>query len=241
MSIIGADISFWQTKVDQNKNPIEYPNPSIMKESDSKFVIIRSGQGAWKDRDFYSNWKNFRGILPRGSYWFYDSRYKPKVQAKIYSDTLSGDLGELPLWCDFEDRYGGSWGRWQDWYDFMEHLKELVPNKSLGVYTGYYYWKEFTQGKGIPTSSLNYFKQYPLWIAAYNNSAPSVPKPWDKWTLWQFTDNGDGTLYGVHSKNIDLNYFNGTEEDFNKTFGIVYNRYTVRAVFGTEETVYKEN
>ena len=38
-----------------------------------------------------------------------------------------------------------------------------------------------------------------------------VPKPWAKteWLLWQFTDNGDGKIYGVESKNIDLNYFNG--------------------------------
>ncbi|MFN8381390.1 MAG: hypothetical protein U0V02_05590 [Anaerolineales bacterium] len=50
-----------------------------------------------------------------------------------------------------------------------------------------------------------------LWIANYGTNTPLVPKPWtaDEWTLWQFTDNGDGPLYGVESGNIDLNYFNG--------------------------------
>jgi len=69
---------------------------------------------------------------------------------------------------------------------------------------------------------LAYFKQYPLWIANYGVDSPLVPAPWDKneWTLWQITDNGDGALYGVESKNIDLNYFNGDEASFKAAFGL---------------------
>ncbi len=32
------------------------------------------------------------------------------------------------------------------WFDFMERLKALLPDKKLGVYTGYYYWQEFAAG-----------------------------------------------------------------------------------------------
>ena len=39
--------------------------------------------------------------------------------------------------------------------------------------------------------------------------------------LWQYTDKGDGIKYGVESLNIDLNYYNGTLEQFNLEFGVV--------------------
>ncbi len=49
-----------------------------------------------------------------------------------------------------------------------------------------------------------------------------IPKPWpkDEWLFWQFTDNGDGSLYGVESKNIDLNYFNGDLAAFRARFDL---------------------
>ncbi len=76
---------------------------------------------------------------------------------------------------------------------------------------------------GAPAASVNYFKQYPLCIANYGTTKPLVPKPWatDEWTFWQFTDNGDGTLYGVESLNIDLNYFNGDTAALQQRFDLV--------------------
>lgn len=217
MNLTLPDVSFWQ---DDNATPqgIDF---AMMREQTSS-VIIRAGQNSWTDPDFKTNWKAAKEAgLHRGSYWFYDSRLDPKKQAELWVKALGGDYGELPLWCDFEDRYGGAFGTWKHWYDFIENLKQLIPSDvEIGIYTGYYYWLEFTVAKAIPKTSLNYFKQFPLWIAAYNNHAPTVPAPWETWTLWQYTDNGDGAPYGVESKNIDLNYFNGSEEDFIKRFGL---------------------
>jgi len=213
----GPDVSFYQ---DDPATPrgIDF---DLMKAAGSDLVIIRAGQRTWADRDVKKNWAAAKGKLPRGAYWFYDSREDPKKQAALCLSLLGDDLGELPLWCDFEDKYGGPFGRWQDWYDFMEELKALRPGIRLGVYTNYFYWSERTIGKGITTASLNYFKQYPLWIAAYNPVGPKVPEPWIDWTLWQYTDKGNGPLYGVESKNIDLNYFNGDAEAFANFAGAV--------------------
>ena len=143
----------------------------------------------------------------RGSYWFYDSRVNPKRQAEKWVETLGNDTGEMEMWCDYEDRYGGPFGGWRNWFDFMERIKTLLPEKKLGVYTGYYYFQEFAAG-------INYFAQYPLWIAWYNPTMPLIPPIWQDWTYWQFTDDGDGTLFGVESREIDLNYFNGSEAEF---------------------------
>lgn len=216
--IIGPDISFYQ---DDPETP-QGVNFTKMRES-ALFIIVRAGQNLWGDRDFKANWTGAKAAgLPRGAYWFYDSRIDPKQQAEKWASMFEGDFGELPLFGDFEDNYGGPYKGWKHWYDFLERFKQLIPaGKEIGVYTGYYYWLENTVATGIPTASLNYFKQYPLWIAAYNPTSPNIPKPWDNWTLWQYTDNGDGPKYGVESLNIDLNYFNGDQAAFEKRFSLV--------------------
>lgn len=215
-NIIGPDVSFYQ---DDPATPIGIDFKKMRELA--KYVIIRAGQNSWQDKCFNKNWSKAKlANLPRGSYWFYDSRVSPKKQAELWMEILGADRGELPLFADFEDEYRGPYGKWNDFYDFLETLNELAPEKEKAIYTAYYYWVERTISVGIPIQSLNYFKQYPLWIANYGVSKPLVPKPWDDWTFWQFTAKGDGLLYGVESKNIDLNYFNGDENKFRKRFNL---------------------
>lgn len=220
--IIGSDVSFYQYKFkDATLKEITAWIDFEKMKSVSQFVIIRAGQNTWEDICFDISWKAAKDAgLPRGSYWFYDSRAKPSAQAQKWIEVLGDDLGELPLWCDFEDRYGGNYGSWKHWYDFIEALKSLAPNKQIGVYTGPYYWPEKTVQAGIPIQSLNYFRQFPLWIAHYGPPAPMIPKPWDTWDLWQFTDSGNGSVYGAQSGDIDLNYFDGDENKFKERFNL---------------------
>jgi len=222
------DVSFWQDDP-TTPEPISFQKMAGI----TRGVIIRAGQGSYQDRVFQTSWKNARSAgLVRGSYWFYDSRVNPKRQAEKYVEILSQDPGEMEMWCDYEDRYGGPYGGWRNWFDFMERIKTLMPEKKLGVYTGYYYWQEFAAG-------VNYFSQYPLWIAWYNPTPPLVPPTWQDWTFWQFTDNGDGTLFGVESLNIDLNYFNGTEAEFLARYPAPQTQATLIAQFGNTLVEYR--
>lgn len=68
--IHGPDVSFYQDDKDTPK-PINFQE---MVEGGARFVIIRAGQNLWEDRVFDVSWRNSKGKLPRGSYWFYDSR-----------------------------------------------------------------------------------------------------------------------------------------------------------------------
>jgi lysozyme len=224
------DVSFWQDDP-TTPQPINFQRMS----SQTRGAVIRAGQGTNKDRVFDVSWKNAKNAgLIRGSYWFYDSRVNPKRQAEKYVEVLRNDVGEMEMWCDFEDRYGGQFTGWRHWFDFMERIRALLPDKKLGVYTGYYYWQEFAAG-------INYFGQYPLWIAWYNPEPPRIPPIWDDWLYWQFTDNGDGTLYGVESLNIDLNYFNGSESDFLARYPRPQvQQETLIATFGTVKVEYKK-
>lgn len=218
LTIHGPDVSFYQ---DDPTTP-KWIDFQKMRDAGATFVIIRAGQNLWEDNEFDISWKASKGILPRGSYWFYDSRIDPKLQARKWMQCFAdpADLGELPLWCDFEDNYHGPFSGWRHWYTFIEELKRLAPGKEIGIYTGYYYWKENTLAAGIPTASLNYFQPFPLWIAHYGVAEPMIPKPWTTWTFWQITSKGDGGLYGVESLNIDMNFFNGSLSAFQGRFKI---------------------
>ena len=215
---IGPDVSFYQ---DEPTTPEQIDFVKMKKAAD--YVIIRAGQNLWPDSDFTYNWAEAKKAgLPRGTYWFYDSRADPKRQAELWVELMDGDFGELPLFADFEEAYGGQYQGWRKWYDFLERLKELVGEKEIAIYTAYYYWRDNAPNATSEAQSLEYFHQYPLWIANYGVAEPTVPKPWEPggWTFWQFTEVGDGELYGVESKGIDLNYFNGDAEAFRQRFGI---------------------
>jgi GH25 family lysozyme M1 (1,4-beta-N-acetylmuramidase)/SH3-like domain-containing protein len=217
-SVIGPDISFYQ---DDDATP-EGVDFAKMKEN-AEFVIIRVGQSQWIDSDFRTNWAAAKAVgLPRGSYWFYDSRSDPKRQAELWANALKDDPGELPLCADFEDNYGGPHGGWRKWYTFLENMKNLLPGKEIVIYTASFYWQQNGPDPETEASSLEYFHQYPLWIANYQVSKPNVPAPWgeDEWLWWQYTAHGDGATYGVESKNIDLNYFNGDLDAFRARFDL---------------------
>jgi lysozyme len=198
------DVSFWQDDP-TTADPINFG----LMSTKTPAAIIRAGQGTVKDRVFDTSWKNAKlAGMRRGSYWFYDSRVHPQRQAEKYAEVLGDDTGEMEAWCDFEDRYGGPYGGWEKWYVFMANLEQLLPEKKLGVYTGYYYWNEFAH-------DVKWFGKFPLWIAWYNYPyQPLVPSVWKTWDYWQYTDDYPSYGWGVQSKEIDMNFFNGTAEEF---------------------------
>ncbi len=217
-NVIGPDVSFYQ---DDPETPqgIDF----VKMRASAGYVIIRAGQNTWVDSDFKVNWREAKlAKLPRGSYWFYDSRTEPKKQAELWVEQFGGDFGELPLFADFEESYMGPYRGWKNWYTFLERLKALVNGHEIAIYTAYYYWRDNAPNPETQAANLNYFKQYPLWIANYGATEPLVPLPWKKgeWLFWQYTETGDGALYGVESKGIDLNYFNGDLAAFAARFNL---------------------
>jgi GH25 family lysozyme M1 (1,4-beta-N-acetylmuramidase) len=212
----GPDVSFYQDD-DQTPQQIDFAKMATAAD----YVIIRAGQNTWADPDWVYNWLHSKESgLPRGSYWLYDSRSDPKGQAEKWVTLLGNDRGELPMFGDFEERYGGPYKGWRHWYDFLERVRQLVGDKEIGIYTAFYYWVEYTLG--ATSSELNYFHRYPLWVANYDVLAPKVPLPWavNEWLFWQYTSHGPGSQFGVESLNIDLNYFNGDKTALYSRFNI---------------------
>lgn len=200
--ILIVDCSFYQGKIDFQK----------MKSEGVSGVILRAGQNLWVDPKLKENKILVKEAgLPFGSYWYFDSRVSPSEQSNIWVKAMDNDFGTLGMFLDLEERYNGSYKGWKNWYDFFEYLKLLLPkNVLIGLYTGYYYFKENAPSPIFQKNQLEYFHQYPLWIATYGN-APMIPKPYssNEWLFWQFTDKMDGKLFGANSFELDGNYFNG--------------------------------
>lgn len=251
------DISFYQDNPDTKDRIVDFTK---MKSSGVSGVIFRVGQATWEDKKFEEYWKNSEGKgLSRGAYWYYDNSVDPKVQARKCVSILHrlNSKLEIPLFADFEDKrttlpYHG----WKKWYEFMEELKS-VSNYDLGVYSNYYYWME-NKPKGSESFREKYFSTYPFWIAQYPfdkhmgepaYKEPNIPTNWKTWEFWQVSDRGDGHFHGVESSRVDINYFNGTQEEFNKKYGVEYIppepskpkiELEVTGVYGNKIVKYKE-
>ena len=212
--IFGFDVSFYQD-VNATSQKIDFAK---MRGYGASFAVIKAGQYTYADEDFGDNWKNCKEAgLPRSSYWFCDKDDSGQAQARRYWNLMRYDQPEGMLFADYES---GSWTDWRQLYNFLKELQNLSGYSSdrIGIYTGYYYW---TDHSPLTTLSLNWFKQFPLWIAAYSVSPAfvRVPKPWTECLLWQDGTPPVGWLAGAESKEIDHNRFNGEPDKFERYMG----------------------
>jgi lysozyme len=209
--IVGTDISKWQ----DDNSTAQQVDFRKMKGAGAYFTFIKVSQATYLDQDYIYNWSNAKAYLPRGGYHFLDWTKSAAEQARFFTGVLLNDPGELPAIVDFECRTNvpAQGATRQALKDFTVEFKKVLPNKKLAIYTSPSYWKEF----GSPDL---YWKQFELWIAHYGVSKPTIPLPWTNWVFWQYTASGNGIFYGAESKEIDLDYFNGSAEQFYSYLGI---------------------
>jgi GH25 family lysozyme M1 (1,4-beta-N-acetylmuramidase) len=196
-------------------------------------VILRAGQGSWQDKKFDLFRADAEKVIPFGSYWYYDNYNSPEKQAELYASILGNNAGVMGAWLDLEDQRVGPYGTWEHWYRFIARFQSL-QSVTLGIYTR----ASYINGK-IPDSKLAYFGKFPLWIAHYGTMKPDIPKGWTTYLFHQYTDSGDGTAYGVGSKEIDLNRFNGTDEEFRERYGLPSYSSTIQAKYGSKIIEYR--
>jgi hypothetical protein len=212
--IYGFDVS-WYQDVNATPQKIDFVK---MKEYGASFAVIKVGQYTYADEDFADNWRNCKAAgLPRSGYWFGDKDDSGQAQARRFWNLVKNDQPEGMLFIDYEN---GSWTDWNQLYGFLKELQTLsgYPSKRIGIYTGYYYWIDHDP---LNVESRNWFKQFPLWLAAY---APTptlikVPTPWTECLLWQDGTPAIGWQVGAESREIDHNRFNGDPNKFKEYMG----------------------
>jgi len=205
------DVSYWQQEI----------NWDVMR-SKTDAAIIRAGGNVWPDAQFENNWSRAKEVgIKRGSYWFYDDRIDPGRQAALWVSLLGNDLPEMEFWCDWENTYGGSFGGLRNVVAFMQSVEALLPGVRVGLYTGYYWFRDHSNPITNATQYA-YLKERPLWLGWYMADASQVliPAPWTQLLLWQWGTPAVGALYGVQTEEIDMNTFNGTLADFENRYGV---------------------
>ncbi len=169
----GIDVSSWQGEIDFSQ----------VKASGIEVVYIKSSEGFRSvDSYFEQNYANAKNAgLKVGFYHYVTARSVEDAvkQANFFVSTISGKNPDCKLAMDFESF--GSLGRAeinQIALTFMQTVKN-VSGKDVIIYSDEY------NANSTFESNLAI---YPLWVAQYEVSEPTVREHWSNWAGWQYTD-----------------------------------------------------
>ena len=210
--VLGCDCSFWQGEMDWQ----------TAKDAGIFYAFLRSSFGNHEtDKQIKRNWAETKRIgMPRGAYHFLLSYQSIESQINRFLSPLGNDYGELPFVCDVEkwesrDGLYKSYPGLKQAESFCNTIEDRTGHPAM-IYSSPGWWNYMTGVKNA-TWALDHLS----WVAHYtSNPAPQILYPWDDWTFWQYTQGGDGYKYGTDfgSKAIDLNWYNGSMEQFVKQF-----------------------
>jgi lysozyme len=196
-TVKGLDVSYYDGTIDWTKVKVGHG-----------FAIARVSDGTgFKDPKFAANWMGMKSVgLVRGVYQFFRASQDPIAQADLLLTTvaqLGSDPTDMPPVADVEVLDGQSAStlraNLQKWLD---HVEAKIGRKPI-IYTG----------PSFGTSNLgNSFNAYPLWVANWGVTCPSMPSNWAGWKFWQTS--ATGTVSGISGmNNVDLDTWNGTLQD----------------------------
>jgi lysozyme len=190
-TVNGIDISHWTPVTSWQEVKATGIGFVIMKASDGSIGVDPSFKSNWAACD---QWK-----IKRGAYHFFHPDQDPIAQAKHFLGlVLPISIADFPLILDFEN-HGGVNPNQQivSALSFLNQV-EVATNQTPIIYCS----PGFINDIGNPPA----FSRFPLWVANYEVTAPSVPKPWSNWKMWQKASNGK--CPGI-TGDVDLNIFNG--------------------------------
>jgi len=213
--ISGCDISSNQGIIDFDK----------MFGAGISFVIARGSIGSVKDTR-YPSYKT--DIIQRGKPLGVYAAWWPGVSSAINASTLiAAQPGALPMcqWLDCEVLTT------MTILQSSRHILDTTQalDDHYNTYTGLYFNQESWRRLIDPS----YYKLFeldsrPLWVANYidtlTDNTPALPAGWPGWNVWQFSAargpyGGKGATFGVSSASLDIDTFNGTEQEYYKFIG----------------------
>lgn len=192
-----VDLSHWKESVDFK----------LAKEDGITGVIHKATQGLkYVDPKYPERRKAAEDeILLWGAYHFGIGE-DGKDQADHFLEVV-GDCSKVLLVLDIEENQSGKSITPKQAEDFVTQVLKVTGRQPL-IYGSSDFLKDFA------TPILT---EYPLWISMWED-IPIVPKGWNKWILWQYTDGKVGPepheVKGIGP--CDRNKFNGTLEELSK-------------------------
>lgn len=190
----GVDVSYYQGSI----------NWSSVKAAGKSFAMIRVSDGTgFNDPNFATYWANAKAAgLTVGAYQFFRPSQDPIAQADLIVNKIQAagfTATDIPPVIDVEVTEGYSastiMSRVNSWLSRVQSRTGRQPF----LYTSPGFWSSL----GYPTPSpLPY-----LWDAHWGASCPTVPSPWGRLRIWQYSDSG--SVSGI-SGAVDLDLYNGS-------------------------------
>ena len=173
------------------------------------FVYIKATEGGdFKDKRFAYNWQEARKAgLAVGAYHFFRPGKTGREQAQNFIGSVPKEADALPPVLDVECPVvppGPEREAIRARIAECLALLEAAYGKTPLIYTTYEAYGAFIKGG---------FEEHPLWIRSVFIS-PDAAVLGRNWLLWQYSERGRLAGYSGRERFIDLNVFNGTEEDF---------------------------
>ncbi len=227
MSVLGIDVSKWNLEM----------NWSIAKAAGARFAFIRAGSISttgvcYTDYQFLRNARIAPEYMPVGFYWYFRPQFSAEKQADYLCELIQQQDYKLQPVLDLEADGGLSPAQiTKSGADFA-----LMVNARLGVLPILYSRGAWLNQYTVPDPLL---KILHLWIARYTFKKkpwgnilpwpdwPGVkPRDFNEWLFWQWSakGNGRGKEFGATATgaaiSMDLNRFNGTQEELDRYAGV---------------------
>ena len=204
--VYGLDLSFWQGNIhwDQLSLPCDEDGsvsgkiPVPLKQRPVQFAFIRVTKSDSLVDSLYQNYYTEAKKLgiPCGAYHFLTDTVSGKVQAEIFLSHARLEPGDLPPVLDVEIDSPEIVTKAREWLEIVEKkcgVKAIIYS-NMHVYT--------TRIKNDHILSTR-----DLWLAKTKGEMPDEPSC----KFWQFTH--EGHVWGIIDNVVDINLFNGTQEE----------------------------
>ena len=209
--ITGIDVSRWQKEIDWQQalsQPISF---AFIKASEGNKIF---------DSQFERNMQETARLgIPRGIYHFLKPSHDWKKQVELFADLFNDSDAELDAVIDIERHDDLKKSDLSNMVEkFVKGLEDAI-GQAIMIYTSAGFWNQYMPITG-------WAKHKRLWVASWTSHfEPTLPEEWEKpgkpWTFWQWSaKNQLGHDYGVATKSIDLNRFNGSVDDFLTMYGL---------------------
>lgn len=193
----GIDVSLYQGSI--NWNLVKQDALNI------KYAFVRATVGDFlADNTYHSN---YNGAIGAGiiTMPYHVIRMHCGIDSQL--NRLFNFLGtdynpNLPIALDCETTDGKNPRQIETIIRTIAEAVETRTGTTPVIYTGDWWWNP-----NVPRNT--WCQHYPLWTAYYS-SAPKMPIDWSEWKFWQYSSSG--SVAGINAR-VDLNWFNGTEEE----------------------------
>lgn len=209
-------------------------NWSRAKNNGVKGAFIRVGSIdnatglCYTDYQFEANVANVN--VPWGGYWYFRPNWSATQQAGYFTGLLKNHKFNLLPVIDVEADVDFSVYTPKVYADrvadFIFNTTKTLNLSHMIIYSRQSFWD-------VHIEKRTGWANQDLWLARYANlqhpwsDGNYVPRDWKRATFWQYTNKGDGLGYGngptsngATAAQIDLDWFDGNEADFNKYAGV---------------------